>query len=384
MPGGPHLLEHVRDELHVRAGQDREPHAVHVLGHGRSDDLLRGQPDSLVDDLEAGVAGAYGDLLGAVGVSVEPGLPDEQPQPSADLLAGGLHLLADLGELLAGLGHADRSGDAGRCTELPEHLTQRAGPLPRGRPRASRDEGRLHQVVVGLRGLGERCERAVDLLLVTLLAPGLQAGDRRALGLGVRCLDRGVEVSGQRRGLGGLEPVHADDDVVAVLDGRATSGVGADQRLLHVAGLDGRDRPAERLHAVDLRAGVVHELADLGLDHLRAVEDVVVLQQVGLEGQHLLQPQRPLLVPGTRQAEGLVPRRQLYGAGAGVLGQGDAEHLEHDPLDVVLRLGLGQPERVDLHAVPEAAHLGVLDAVALAGDLVPQLARTPASCRSPR
>ena len=52
---------------------------------------------------------------------------------------------------------------------------------------------------------------------------------------------------------------------------------------------------------------------------LRAVEDVVVLEQVGLEGQHLLQPQRPLLVPRPRQAERLVPRRQLDGAGAGVL-----------------------------------------------------------------
>ena len=148
-----------------------------------------------------------------------------------------------------------------------------------------------------------------------------------------------------------------DDDVLAVLDAGATGGVGADQRLLHVAGLDGGDRTAERLHAVDLGAGVVDELRDLGLDHVRAVEDVVVLQQVGLEGQHLLQPQRPLLVPRARQAERLVPRRQLYGAGAGVLGQRDAEHLQHDALHVVLRLGLGQAERVDLHAVAEAAHL---------------------------
>ena len=54
------------------------------------------------------------------------------------------------------------------------------------------------------------------------------------------------------------------------------------------------------------------------------------------------------------------------------LRQRDAEHLQHDPLHVVLRLRLGQAEGVDLHAVAEAAHLLVLDAVALAGDLVPQ------------
>ena len=100
-----------------------------------------------------------------------------------------------------------------------------------------------------------------------------------------------------------------------------------------------------------------------------ALEDVVVLQQVGLESEHLLQPQRPLLVPRTREAERLVPRRQLQRAGAGVLRERHAEHLEHDPLHVVLGLRLGQPERVDLHAVAEPAHLRVLHAVALAGDL---------------
>ncbi len=53
------------------------------------------------------------------------------------------------------------------------------------------------------------------------------------------------------------------------------------------------------------------ELARLLFDDVRAVEDVAVLEQVGLERQHLLDAQRPLLVPGAGQAEGLVPRRQL-------------------------------------------------------------------------
>ena len=84
-PGGAQPVEHRRDQLHVRAGQDREPDAVHVLGHRRGDDLLGGQPDALVDHLEAGVAGADGDLLGAVGVPVEARLADQQPQPPAEL-----------------------------------------------------------------------------------------------------------------------------------------------------------------------------------------------------------------------------------------------------------------------------------------------------------
>ena len=58
--------------------------------------------------------------------------------------------------------------------------------------------------------------------------------------------------------------------------------------------------------------------------------------------------------------------------GPGALGQGHAERLQDDALHVVLRLLLGQPERVDLHAVAEAAELRVLDPVALTADAVPQ------------
>ena len=63
---------------------------------------------------------------------------------------------------------------------------------------------------------------------------------------------------------------------------------------------------------------------------------------------------------------------QLDRAGAGVAAERHGERLEHDALDVVLGLGLGQAERVDLHAVAEAQVLLVLDAVALAAELLPQ------------
>ena len=107
------------------------------------------------------------------------------------------------------------------------------------------------------------------------------------------------------------------------------------------------------------------ELGDLRLDDLRSVEEVAVLEQVGLVREHLLHAQRPLLVPRRRQTERLVPARQLDRAGAGVLRERHAEHLEHDALHVVLGLLLGEPERVHLHAVAEAAQLRVGDAVAL-------------------
>jgi hypothetical protein len=106
-------------------------------------------------------------------------------------------------------------------------------------------------------------------------------------------------------------------------------------------------------------------------------EQVLVFQQVGLVGENLLDPQRPLLVPRTRQAEGLVPGRKLNRAGAGVLRQRDSEHLDQNAVDVVFCLRLGEAERVDLHAIAEHAVLRVGDAVALAGDLVPKLAEGP-------
>ena len=98
-------------------------------------------------------------------------------------------------------------------------------------------------------------------------------------------------------------------------------GVRGHQRRLHVAGLDGGHRAAHRLHPVDLGPGTLDELGHLRLDDVAALEQVLVLQQVRLVGQHLLDPQRPLLVPRPRQAERLVPGRQLHGPGAGVLAE---------------------------------------------------------------
>ena len=67
-----------RHERQVRTREDREPDDVDVLVARRRDDLFGRESDPLVDDFEAGVARGDGDLLGAVGVSVESGLGDEQ------------------------------------------------------------------------------------------------------------------------------------------------------------------------------------------------------------------------------------------------------------------------------------------------------------------
>jgi hypothetical protein len=119
--------------------------------------------------------------------------------------------------------------------------------------------------------------------------------------------------------------------------------------------LDRGERAAEAQDVVEFALGGDGELADLRVHDLGAGEDVRILEQVALVGEDLLESKAPLLVPGTGQTERLVPRRQLDGAGARVGGERHAEHLEHDALDVVLGLLLGEPEGVDLHAVAEPA-----------------------------
>ena len=80
---------------------------MHVLGHRGRRDLRRCQPDALIDHLEAGVAGPHGDLLGAVGVAVQPGLADQQPQPAAEFGRGLIHFAAQDHQLLRGDGGPD-------------------------------------------------------------------------------------------------------------------------------------------------------------------------------------------------------------------------------------------------------------------------------------
>ncbi len=139
---------------------------------------------------------------------------------------------------------------------------------------------------------------------------------------------------------------------------------------LHVG--DRLDRAAVLGDDRHLGACALEQLLHEPLHDLRALEDVGVLEHVGLVGEHLLDAQRPLLIPGPGQPQRLVPGGQLDRAGTGVAAERDGERLEHDPLDVVLRLGLGQAERVDLDAVAEAQVAGVADPVALAAELLPE------------
>ena len=182
-----------------------------------------------------------------------------------------------------------------------------------------------------------------------------------------------IVARGERRRLAAGEFVDADDDLLAGLDRLEARGIGFDQLALHVADLDRRGGAAEVFDLLEFGFRLCLQFGDLARDLGIAVEDVAIFQEVGLVSHDLLHAQRPLLVEGPRQAERLVPGRELHGAGAGVLGEHHGEHLDQDAVDVVFRLLLGEAQRIDLHAIAEAAKLFVLHAVALARDLLPKL-----------
>ena len=144
-------------------------------------------------------------------------------------------------------------------------------------------------------------------------------------------------------GPGGLdEVVHPDHDLIAGLDSAHPLGVRSHKSRFQL--VDRRERAAELQNLVEFGLGGLHQLGCLGLDDMGSGEDVVVLEQVRFMGQHLLDTERPLLIPGARQPERLVPRRELERPGSSILRKRDTECLQHDPLQVVLRLGLGETE----------------------------------------
>src|SRR5262245_33528816 len=106
----------------------------------------------------------------------------------------------------------------------------------------------------------------------------------------------------ERRGLRLGVAVHAHHHEVPALDRARAAGLRLDELLLHPGVLDRRDAAPHREHAVELGARLGAQRRRVRLDHLRAVEEVLVLEEVRLVGQDLLDAQRPLLVPGAREA----------------------------------------------------------------------------------
>ena len=143
-------------------------------------------------------------------------------------------------------------------------------------------------------------------------------------------------VVGERRVLALAEAVLPHDDLFSGLDPADPLAMRVDQCRLHVG--DRLDSAAMLCHDRHLRARALQQLRHEAVHDRGALEDVGVLEDVRLVCEHLLDAQRPLLIPRPRQAQRLVPRRQLDGARARVAPERDGQGLEHDALHVVLRL----------------------------------------------
>ncbi len=75
----------------MAAGEDREADDMRLLVCRRRNDLGRGQADALVVEIHAAVAGAGGDLFGAVGMAVKAGLAHQELQAAAEFGGDGIH-----------------------------------------------------------------------------------------------------------------------------------------------------------------------------------------------------------------------------------------------------------------------------------------------------
>ena len=182
-PASRSCTQRLGHQVEVRARQDREPDDVDVLVPGGRRDLRRREPDALVDDLHAGVAGRDRDLLGAVRVAVEAGLADED----ADRAAVGRGRAATRARTCC-------SSSPGRTDTAPTPVGARYSPnTSRSAPAHSPTvpPARASAIVAGMRfsvvaaTSRQVVERLVDRALVARGAPRFERLDLLALDRGI-------------------------------------------------------------------------------------------------------------------------------------------------------------------------------------------------------
>ena len=356
-------------EIEMAAREDREADDMRLGLLCLGGDFGGRKADAFIDDLHAHFAPARGNLLGAVGVAIKARLAEHIGQCTAQGFGHAGHVCFHLFDVfLAAAGHHE--GDARGRAELAEHLAQHRTPLSGRDAGLGAGDGGFHDIAVLGGGSAQLRQGRFSGGIVARGTPGFQVAHLHRLFGGVDRLD-GAVATAQGAWLGLGEPVDADHGEGAGLDCPYTVDMGANQAFLHEA--DSRRCPAD---LVDLRqrgARLFLQLLGLRRNHMAAIEDVFKFQKVGLIGENLLQAERPLLVPGARQAHRLVPGRQLQRAAAGALGQRHREGFHQDAVDIVLRLRLGQPQRVHLHAIAEQECLGIGNAIPLPPDLFPEI-----------
>ena len=212
--------------------------------------------------------------------------------------------------------------DARRAVVAAEHLAQRPRPLPGRRARPCGRDRRVHQVRLRASVVARRHGRAPPALHL----------DRRLVALGAPAANRldllGFERGGPRPG---SRPRHRPVSGQTPRTQRSGSGPPPPARPTRSgAGARGGSRPAPpscRGRPVPRRRARRRQPSPPGprrasfhepFHHGRALEDVGVLEDVRFVGEHLLDAQRPLLVPGPRRAPAPRSRRA---AGSPVRGR---------------------------------------------------------------
>src|SRR5580704_5060590 len=118
---------------------------------GRLDDFGWGKPDSVVDDVHAGVRSARRDLLRAIGMAVEARLADQKTKPAAELEGNAFNFAAKRVEVACFLTRARR--DAGRRAKDSELRPQRVAPFARCGPGFGRLDRGGHDIGAARRRL---------------------------------------------------------------------------------------------------------------------------------------------------------------------------------------------------------------------------------------
>ena len=248
--------QHRRHDLQVRAGQDRQADDVHVLLDRGRDDLRRGEPDALVDRPRSrrrgrGRRSARRRWSARRGRACRPGsaagrrAPRRWPAPARGRRSASRRPRRRRWPRPRPVGaryspNTSRSTPAHSPVVTPARAQSRVAAIRFASvPAAARRASSAASTAAWSRS-ARHFRTASCAAASTAGSTAMIAASRSAV---------------QRVGLGGLEPVDADDDVLAALDPPAALGQRADQRALHVAGLDGRDRAAHLLRPGPSRPG---------------------------------------------------------------------------------------------------------------------------------
>ena len=330
------------------------------------------ESDALVDDLEAGVPGGHGDLFGPVGVTVQPRLGHQQPGWPPGRLGqrpGPGHHRAQLGPAVPDAAPDTPVGarySPKTSRRPPAHspvvppawaramvgAIRSAVPCPR-RPAAGRRGPAARR-----RRRGPRRHRATSA-----------AARPRRSGRPSRCSrPPSSAVSGE--GAVSVKQLTPTTCCSPLSIRRTRSAWLRTEPGLQL--LDGLEGPAQGQHVVQLGLGRLGQLGRLGLHDHRSPRrgrsyssrSDSKARICWMRSDHCWSQGRGR-PRASFQAGSWMARARALGR------QGHPERLEHDAGHVVLGLGLGQPERVDLHPVAEPAELRVVDAVALGADAVP-------------